>query len=281
MSTAKRILFPVDFSESCRHSAGTVHAWVRKLHAELTLLHCFEFPTGFEHSEEDAARTREALHRKLAEFAAETMPDVRCKVALMQGKPAAMVVLYAQEQASDLIMMPTRGETGFRSLLMGSVVLGVLHDAQCPVWTTAHSNAPEQPVECRNIVCAIDMGGATVEVLRWANSLKQQFGAKLHVIHSVPAVDRRFESALADSAHSLLVWNARHAYPPLAEKAGVSETLEVVQTAGLAQSIADAASRYQADLLVVGRGSIQGFLGRLRTNAHELIRTAPCPVLSV
>ena len=42
-----------------------------------------------------------------------------------------------------------------------------------------------------------------------------------------------------------------------------------------------ATAKHGADLLIIGRGVIQGPLGRLRTNAHEIIRRSPCAVLSV
>ena len=50
---------------------------------------------------------------------------------------------------------------------------------------------------------------------------------------------------------------------------------------GLAVSITARAKSSGAGLLVIGRGSAKGVLGRLRTNSHDLIRLSPCPVLSV
>ncbi|MBV9223365.1 MAG: hypothetical protein JOY85_05020 [Acidobacteriaceae bacterium] len=37
----------------------------------------------------------------------------------------------------------------------------------------------------------------------------------------------------------------------------------------------------QAQLVVIGRGRMQGFLGRLRTNVSAILRESPCPVLSL
>jgi len=33
--------------------------------------------------------------------------------------------------------------------------------------------------------------------------------------------------------------------------------------------------------VVIGRGSVQGKFGRLRTHAHGIVRQSPCPALSV
>lgn len=57
--------------------------------------------------------------------------------------------------------------------------------------------------------------------------------------------------------------------------------LELVEDVGLVNGIMGAVAKHKADLLVIGRGVIQGPLGRLRTNAHEIIRRSRCAVLSV
>ena len=46
-------------------------------------------------------------------------------------------------------------------------------------------------------------------------------------------------------------------------------------------AVCGAATRLDADLVVIGRGVSNGILGRLRTNAYSIIRQSPCPVVSV
>jgi len=45
--------------------------------------------------------------------------------------------------------------------------------------------------------------------------------------------------------------------------------------------VREEALQYKTDLIVIGRGALQGTLGRLRTHSYGIIRNAPCPVLSV
>jgi nucleotide-binding universal stress UspA family protein len=45
--------------------------------------------------------------------------------------------------------------------------------------------------------------------------------------------------------------------------------------------VPEVAERVGAGLIVIGRGVHTGVLGRLRAHAYEIIRNAPCPVLSV
>jgi hypothetical protein len=37
----------------------------------------------------------------------------------------------------------------------------------------------------------------------------------------------------------------------------------------------------RADLLIIGRASGKGIVGRLRTHSYALIRESPCPVISI
>jgi len=45
--------------------------------------------------------------------------------------------------------------------------------------------------------------------------------------------------------------------------------------------VPEVAARNGADLIVIGRGVQTGVLGRLRAHGCEIIRNAPCPVLSI
>ena len=47
--------------------------------------------------------------------------------------PAAAIVNYAEQNNIDLIIVGTRGRTGFKKMLLGSTALGVLTYAHCPV----------------------------------------------------------------------------------------------------------------------------------------------------
>ena len=56
-------------------------------------------------------------------------------------------------------MMPTHGRGPFRRFVLGSVTAKVLHDAPCPVWTSAHldENSTPMPSNLSNILCAVDL----------------------------------------------------------------------------------------------------------------------------
>ena len=284
MPFAQEILFPVDFSPGALALAPAVAAMARRLHAPVTLLTAVEALRP-ELEIADAALLGQIERRtaaKLASFASADLAGLTMRHVVAPGPAGQAVVDRAAKMSAPLIVMPTHGESAFRRLLLGSVTAVVLHDAGCPVWTSAHcEEGGPLPLEYRSIVCAVDLGPRTVEVLKLAAAFAADFGADLHVVHAVPGIDPTFESGAANRAHAFLVDAARADYPALAAAAGVRPAVEIAEEVGLVAGVTAAVSRHRADLLVIGRGAMQGVLGRLRTNAHELIRQSTCPVLSV
>lgn len=280
MNLFENILFPVDFSHRSEALIPFVAATASRFQTKLTLVHVLEMPRTEE--EPPFADLAEEFSRKLRAFGADAFAGRFVHHALRTGRPAKEIVRHIEEASIDLVLMPTHGFTRFRQLLLGSVTASVLHNAACPVWTTAHSEEPGSVhADVRSVVCAIDMSASSTDVLAKAKEVATAYGAALRVVHSVPAVDPRFFSEVAAHAHRFLVTSAQRAYPPIAAAAGVSEGLEVLEGQGLAASIAAKCKESGADLLVIGRGHVKGVLGRLRTNSHDLIRLSPCPVLSL
>ncbi len=60
-------------------------------------------------------------------------PEVSVQHWLMTGDVVHDILLLAEEQNVDLIVMATHGRTGLRRVLMGSIAESVLRNARCPV----------------------------------------------------------------------------------------------------------------------------------------------------
>jgi nucleotide-binding universal stress UspA family protein len=130
------------------------------------------------------------------------------------------------------------------------------------------------------VVCAIDLTPKSVEELRFAKRVACENRAGLYVVYSEPAIEDFVHSESAQRFTRFLEFRAREEYEPLAQQANLEVPIEVVN-GPLGASIADAVRRHKGDLLVIGRGVIEERLGRLRTDAYDIIRSSPCPVLSV
>jgi nucleotide-binding universal stress UspA family protein len=281
----KHILFPVDFSERSQALCPYVKAWVQEFKAKLTLMNVVgvpidtfggvdrSFPVVF-----DFPALEPAVKQRLAGFM--DVPGMDVVVEL--GDAAINLASYAREHGVDLIMMPTHGYGKFRSLLLGSVVSKVLHDADCAVWTAPHAEEPamRQHWPCRNVLVAVDRGVEQAPVLRRALQLAAELGAKLHLVHAVPAAERQPVETGGDEFSLFLLDAARKDMAKLQAEAGTTVEASVV-AGGVGRVVHKVALDHNSDLLIIGRGVMHEALGRLRTQSYEIIRQSPCPVLSL
>ena len=267
MISFKKILFPVDLSAQSRAVAPSVAAMARRFGSEVVLMHV----TGGTPPESE-----------LDWFAAEVFSGLPVVRELLEGDPAHRIVSYAEQHKVDLIMMPTHGHGPFRALLLGSVTAKVLHDTHAPVWTGVHAEqmTSHAPGRWKRALCAVDTDQHGESVLRWASDFARQQSLELQLVHAVAGADGMWTQASDPSMYEFLFHAARERLEKLQAAAGTS--LEIRLAGGnVGSAVRQAALDCDADLVVIGRGAIQNALGRLRNNAYSIIRTAPCPVISV
>jgi nucleotide-binding universal stress UspA family protein len=262
----QRILFPVDFSAHTRAAAPSVKAMASHFGAKIVLLHVNQNGEG------DSRTT-------LDQFAAQEMAGPPVTPHTTDGDAAEQIVRYAHENAVDLIMMPTRGHSPFRALLLGSVAAKVLEKAKCPVWTGIHAEElmAHPPSRWQRLLCAVDdTDGKDLPVLRWAAEFAQLQKMKLLLVHAVAGAEGMWTQESDAGMHDFLFDAARARLDKLQEAAGTAAEIRLVgESVGAA--IHQAAIQDRADLVVIGRGSTQ----KLRSNAYAIIRQAPCPVISI
>jgi nucleotide-binding universal stress UspA family protein len=140
-------------------------------------------------------------------------------------------------------------------------------------------NAGHEP-RINNVVCALDLGARSSEVLAWAGEFARLFGGRLFLVTAVPALTSIEAEYLPPASDNDLASRASDALARLRESAGVTAKTIIVG-GSVAPAIKRQALELRADLVVIGRGTATGVMGRLRSNAYEIIRDSPCPVVSV
>jgi nucleotide-binding universal stress UspA family protein len=289
MTTFRKILFPVDFSDRCRGAANYVEAFAGRFASPVVLLHVLEDTVG-QPGDIDFGSLASSLQGRnrrakeaLEQFRDEGFPTgaVSLETRLETGDPARTIVKIANEESFDLVMMPTHGYGGFRRFLLGSVTAKVLHDAACPVWTGVHMEGapPLDAITVRNVLCAVDLTDASEKPLRASADLADEYGAALTVVHAVPGSEALQERQLDVELRRHLVGQAKEQLAALCARHGVRADI-FVDAGEIARVVQSAAQTHKADLLVIGRTQHSGF-GRLRTHAYAIIRESPCPVLSM
>jgi nucleotide-binding universal stress UspA family protein len=292
MAWLSRILAPVDFSPRCRGATRYAEYLARHSRGELFLLHAvapiapmFAAPeamaystTGDWNDERIAAKQMDLVGFLDAPEAAFTLTH-----ETVEGDPAQAIVSFAHDLGVQLIVMATHGYGPFRRFLLGSVTAKVLHDANCPVWTGPHlETTPNlESIHFRRVLCAIDLASGSPAVLEWAEDFARSHGAGLAVLHVLPGSLIQLGGVYFDPEWRIEAARTARKQIERLRSGHEIETDVMIEFGEASAGVADLARRWQADLLVIGRGAAAGMLGRLRATAYAILRESPCPVVAV
>ena len=142
MPRVETIVVPVDFSDHSSTAVTYAKEIASITGARLQLLHVIEEPTypyfyapvadvslaaNLEHLRE---KTDAALDKLIYETQGPTVPTEKHVVT---GTPSIEITRFAEEEGSDLIVIPTHGLTGVERMLLGSTAERVVRLAACPV----------------------------------------------------------------------------------------------------------------------------------------------------
>ena len=142
MIQVQRILVPLDFS---RH-ADFVLEWAAHLAKEhssrLLLLHAYHLPVEFQQLEgaylpqDFWASVKAEAEQNLRRYAEPLRAQgLTADIIVREGYPATVIEQEAIDQRADLIVIGTRGLSGLKHLLLGSIAERVVQKAPCPVLT--------------------------------------------------------------------------------------------------------------------------------------------------
>jgi nucleotide-binding universal stress UspA family protein len=148
MIRVQRILVPLDFS---RH-ADSVLEWAAHLAEEhqsrLLLLHAYHLPVEFQQLEgaylpqDFWASVKAEAEQNLNRYAEPLRKrGLAVDLIVREGYPATVIEEEAVEQHADLIVIGTRGLSGLKHLLLGSIAERVVQKAPCPVLTVKTRDA--------------------------------------------------------------------------------------------------------------------------------------------
>jgi nucleotide-binding universal stress UspA family protein len=285
MTHIHKLLFPVDGSASSLGAVKHVQVFADHFKAETIFLHA----AG---TEEKQASQHEmsAAKARIAELFVGEIPALNAEIVCTPGDPAASIREVAHSWKPDLVMMPTRGRGEYRRHLLGSVTAKVLCDLDCPVWTSVHAEnalAADQ-IEYRRILCAVDMLEHSQHVLAWAKWLADEYGSSLGIVHAMATVDPSFlpghiDPPLGELGSGYGLYMTERAEQGLAAlQAELGSIGEVFVVPGSPISaVPEVASRFNADLAVIGRRSGGAISHDVFHDVSAILRSMPCPVISI
>lgn len=285
----RRVVAATDFSETASRGLEWAEALARRHGAALTVVHAFSPPAVvpdyafFDGAQVDFLRkTAQAQLRAIVDGARRR--GVRAEGLLEIGAPAPAVARTAKRLRAGLLVIGTRGATGFKRLLLGSTAERLLRGAGRPVLAVhPHDRGPAKAL--RTILVPVDFSSDARAAATAAAAVLGKAGriVLVHALHlaydyaalgAVPPA-AYFRRAQEESRRRLAAEARR-----LSGKVGKVD-VKVVQ--GLpVDVILKEARTLRADVIAMGthgRGGVKRLL--LGSTAERVVQHAPCPVLAV
>ena len=282
--TLKNILFATDFSQAADAAAPIAIQIARRYGAKVYGVHVNRFDDYTAAAPSAWAAMAEAAEKETKEDAGrlnEQLQSIEHEVVIGEGNLWEVLSNMIQQKEIDLVVVGTRGRTGFGKTLLGSVAEQILRQSPCPVLTVGPHVNPwsDEYVKMREILYATNLATDTPVAAPYAISLAQENQAHLvllHVIEDPKAGD------LVDSPE-VTDLKERKLQQLVTEQAGLwCEPTYIVEQGPAAEKILDVAKRRPTDLIVLGARPAKGLATHMNIGTvHKVVSQAKCPVLTV
>lgn len=287
-----RILYATDFSAASLAAWPCATEMAKIYQAGLVILHVVPPltapPEGFYPTEvfsrywETARDEAEAEISKLV--ARAELETLKARSRVDKGRAAEQILLAAAEEQAGLVVVGTAGRSGLQRVFLGSVADEVVHLAPCPVVTVGPAWA-RQP-RLATLLYPTDFSPTAQGAWPMAEALAIASGAKVILLHVMPEVPDDPRISAGERAKQEAGYRRRAeqlAADRLAKSPLAHDQVRTVLTHGVAEEqIVNQAVAAEAGLVVMGTHGWSGLLRwTLGSVAHRVIRSAPCPVLTV
>lgn len=296
-----KVLLAVDGSREASLAARAALDLSSRTGSELHVIYVGEVPLiyhpehhGYHARLEDLrAEARQRLDEQLERIAAAG--GNVAQVHLKMGRPDEEIVSVAEETDAGVVVMGSRGLSGLRRALMGSVSDSVMRHAHCPVMVVRDEAGGEEAFTGEHgifptrILVATDGSQSSSIAVNEAVDLAQATGSGLHVVHVLP-VSRLYSSADIVLAGGIPVYeeSRRKAERVLeedvrkAEEAGASRPKAHLLEGQPDAEVVALAEDIGAGVIVVGSRGLDALRRALMgSTSTSIVRHAHCPVLVV
>ena len=226
-------------------------------------------------------------------------PKVKVKPLVMDGLPGAEILSTIEKYHIDLVVLGTRGRTGLKRFLLGSVSEWVLTEAPCSVLIVRKkTRSGMKTTKGLNVVIGTDGSSdanVALDFVRQLHFSPSTHVTVCHVLEQQDALQTEMSARLGVTGSSNLKQLGTE-MRQVREQEGnalLNASVRKLKRRGLtvekllahghpAEQILTLTQRKKTDLLVVGSRGITGlrrfFLGSV---SHNLVQHAPCSVLVV
>ena len=293
----KNILCATDFSDFSNHTIPYGVALAKEFDAKLFICHVIDLSSIAIYGEfqlnpvDQQNRIRKQAAEQLDQIIGEQ--PVKWEPLITVGHTADEVSRLVEEKGIDLVIAATRGRSGLKRLILGSVTERLMRVLTCPL-LVVHSpehdfvNPISKEIRLNKILVGCDFSPDSDLAFQHALSLAQEFEAELHLAHVIepptqPELnleDTPVPEELQQDYRDLLARKLKEMVPVEARDWCTPKT-SLLEGQPYEEIVSYAESK-DIDMIVLGvrgHGLVKTlFLG---STTDRVVRKSPCPVLSV
>lgn len=295
----RRVLVPIDFSQSSRDAIEFALPLLKGFDAELHLAHVVppdsplsglaDLPLVVPEIE-IGRRVRTHLKDAAKKFSVELR---RGNIHALKGRPFEEICRLAREIKIDLIITATRGLTGLKHLALGSTTERVVRYSPCPVLVVRRQNGKSRKGKTGRsratfgrILVPIDFSDCSEKGLLYAIDFARRFKSKLVLLHSIaPQYYSTNDEYMSYDLPALMEWTEKAAHRQMHDLIqrtnwGGLRVESSMQIGHAGEQICAQADACGADAIITSTHGTTG-LKRvlLGSTAEYVVRHAHCPVL--
>lgn len=278
MKPLSRVLCAVDASFPARSAFRYALAVAHAHSAGLTVIKAVPKSESFRwHARRRGAST-------MAMQQAADAVGVAFDMRVQQGTVDGVITLHAAALQPDLVVIGTHARVGLDRLRRGSIAERVVRGAGRAVLVVPSLPAGDEPDlgVFRRVLCAVDLGEASPDVLRSAGNLTDRNG-RITLLHVITGAMRHLGGRYFFSVpeyDSYRVQDARRELERLTNEETSGRVTTRIVRGSPVRAMLEAATHMRADLIVTGASASRFPLLR-PTTATRVAREAATPVLVV
>ena len=277
----KNILVPTDFSDSSISALKYVLPMARQFHSSIHIVHVIRFPMmSFIMPGIDAdvrCQARATAQEQLDHLEA-IIGEVPHQFWLCEGSIAEAIEALVRSAHIDIIAAGTSAKSNMRKLFLGSAAEEILRTATCPVLLVGPRVSPGKPCSALTQILYVTKFWEESHCgLKYAIGIAQQHKSRILLLHVIEQdgpkpTDEWLNTYRRQLAKLLPASGCGLAADPV---------LRVEAARNVASRILHVAAEVEANLIIMDIPQEEPWATHLPDIVYEIIRSAPCPVLSI
>lgn len=274
----RNVAVATDLAQYSERAVQHALAAARHFGATLHFLHLVR-PSEFVYAPEmlpamdDAAvRDCDGFIRRLRQQ--HRLDDIAFRCWIKDGEVEEILPGFVRTERIDLLLIGTHGRGSVQRLLQGSIAQRIFHVVRCPVVVVG----PQSPgagshIQLKKVLFSTDLSRESLAAIPWLLTAMHEWHPELDIVHvcSHPQGDHAAQMNQLRSSLESQLDGLPHPSVRCHLLAGSP-----------ASAVLSFAEHNHEDLIVLGLKPQRAlFAGPIWCHAYEIVRHAPCPVLSI